>query len=284
MDVSDRRIVILGKTGVGKSSLANTIFGETPFKVDHSLSSGTQECQAQTRLVNGRNITLIDTPGFFDTNRPEEELKREIVRCITECAPGPHAFLIVLTWGSFTEQEQAVINKIKEYFSEEVFKYTIIIFTHGDQLPEGKKINDLLHGNKSVSDLVKKCGNRCHVTDNKYWQNNQRDEYRNNQFQVKELLKTIDNVTGANKGGCYTNEMLQAVEEKIQQEEESIRQSPGNMSKEEVRKQAKGTVFNRLWIKLAGFGTGALLGALWGLTLGNVTKMAAALGLAAGGK
>ncbi|XP_049895749.1 GTPase IMAP family member 9-like, partial [Epinephelus moara] len=134
MAVSDRRIVILGKPGVGKSSLANTIFGEKLFKASHSLNSETRECQAETRSVNGRNITLIDTPAFFDTDKSEEELKPEIVRCITECAPGPHAFLIVLKVEKFIEQEQDVINKICQYFSEEVFKYASIVFTHGDQL------------------------------------------------------------------------------------------------------------------------------------------------------
>ncbi|XP_059211380.1 GTPase IMAP family member 4-like [Centropristis striata] len=97
MAVSDtKRIVILGKTGAGKSSVANTIFGEKLFKIGDTAKSETSVCQAKTKSVNGRSISLIDTPGFFDTDRPEEELKAEIVRCITECSPGPHAVLIVL--------------------------------------------------------------------------------------------------------------------------------------------------------------------------------------------
>ncbi|XP_049923757.1 GTPase IMAP family member 7-like [Epinephelus moara] len=267
MAVSDRRIVILGKTGVGKSSLANTIFGEKLFNVDHSLNSGTRECRAETRSVNGRRITVIDTPGFFDTNRPEEELKREIVRCITECAPGPHAFLIVLGVERYTEHEQAVINKIHQYFSEEALKYATIVFTHGDQLDEEQTIEDFVCKNQFVTDLVKKCGGRCHVIDNKYWQNSQQDEYRNNHFQVKELLKTIDNVTGENKGGYYTNEMLQAVEELIQQKKEHIRKSPQKLSEKEIREQANGRVSEKILIKLAGAATGALLGALFGFNI-----------------
>lgn len=109
-----------------------------------------------------------------------------------------------------------------------------------------------------MCDLVKKCGGRCHVIDNKYWNQNPRDEYRCNKFQVEELLKTIDKTLLANDGGCYTDEVLEAVESEIQKEEELIRQSSGNMSKEEIRKQAK--VFKKLWIKLAGSATGVLLG------------------------
>ncbi|XP_034086318.1 GTPase IMAP family member 7-like [Gymnodraco acuticeps] len=230
MDESDRRIVILGKTGVGKSSVANTIFGEEVFNINDTANSETSKCQAETRSVNGRSITLIDTPGFFDTNTPAEGLKSEIIRCIIECAPGPHAFLILLKVEKFTEQEMAVISTIDEYFSEEVFKYATVLFTHGDDLKKGQTVEEYFHQNQHASDLLKKCGGRCHVIDNKYWENNQQDEYRSNQFQVEELLKTIDEMVKANEGRCYTNEMLQAVEEEIQQEEEVlIKQSSGTL-------------------------------------------------------
>ncbi|KAM9335545.1 uncharacterized protein ABDE67_020535 [Symphorus nematophorus] len=262
--MDDRRIVILGKTGSGKSSLANTIFGDKRFKIGYVSCSETSKCQAETKSVNGRNITLIDTPGFFDTQRTEEELKLEVVRCITECAPGPHAFLIVLKVEKFTEQEQAVINKIHECFSAKVFKYATVIFTHGDELPEGWKIEEFFLKNRSLNDLVEKCGGRCHIIDNKRWNENPKDEYRSNQFQVEELLKSIDEMVKKNNG-CYTNEMLQAVEEEIQQEVKLIRKLSPNMPEKEARQQAKARVLKKLMIKLTGIVTGVLLGALFGV-------------------
>ncbi|KAM8746528.1 GTPase IMAP family member 8-like [Acanthopagrus schlegelii] len=261
------RIAVFGKTGAGKSSLANTIFGEDAFRIYHKFKSGTRECQLETRSVSGRSITLVDTPGLFDTDRPEEEMKPEIVSCITECAPGPHAFLIVLKVEKFTEQEQAVINTIQEYFSEEAFKYATVLFTHGDQLPEGETIDKLVSENKPLDDLVKKCGGRCHVIDNKYWKNAPKHEYRSNQFQVEELLKTLGKMVTENNAGCYTNEMLQKVEEKIQQEEENIRQSPGNMTEVEIRKKAKSRVFDWLLSALADVGTGPLLRTFLGVVV-----------------
>ncbi|XP_035531667.1 GTPase IMAP family member 7-like [Morone saxatilis] len=251
----------------------------------------------------------IDTPGFFDTERSEEELKPEIVRCITECTPGPHVILIVLKVEKFTEQEQdiikqmhqyfseealkyaivlfthvekfhegreheqAVINKIHEYFSEEVFRYTVVLFTHGDQLEEGKKIEELVHQHKFLSDLVEKCGSRCHVIDNKYWNKNPNDEYRSNQFQVEELLKSIDKMTEANKGSCYTNEMLQKVENEIQQEGKRIRLSSVNMSDRAIREKARDSIFTEILNQMAGFATTALLRALFGA--GKVTQAVA---------
>ncbi|XP_039897053.1 GTPase IMAP family member 7-like isoform X5 [Simochromis diagramma] len=230
---SARRIVVLGKTGVGKSSTANTLCGEPVFEVHHYDKYGAKECQAKFMSVGGRMVLLIDTPGFIDTDRSEEEMKFEILKCITECAPGPHVFLIVLKVEKYTEHEKGVIDKINQYFSDEVLRFTIIIFTHGDQLPEGMKIEEFVNESEDLSDLIKKCGGRCHVIDNKYWKNNQGDEYRTNQYQVAELLKTIDKIIEANKRGSFTNEMLQEVKRNIQQEEGRIKQSSPNIT--EVR-------------------------------------------------
>ncbi|XP_068444075.1 GTPase IMAP family member 7-like [Clinocottus analis] len=262
MDVSTRRIVILGKTGAGKSSLANTIFGEQLFKIGHTVNSDTSKCQAETKSINGRNITLIDTPDLS-----QEEQKSEIVRCITELSPGPHAFLFVIKVARYTEQEQALVTNIRQNFSEEVLKYATVLFTHGDQLDEKQTIEDYVCDNELLKDLVKKCGGRCHVIDNKYWKNNQQDEYRSNQFQVKQLLKTIDEMVETNGGRCYTNEALRAVEERIKQEMQFIRQSHENMSEEEIRELARCRVSERPWLSLAGITTGVWEGALFGVEI-----------------
>ncbi|XP_074518482.1 GTPase IMAP family member 7-like, partial [Halichoeres trimaculatus] len=158
-----QRILLLGKPGVGKSSLANTIFGETVFQINHLNGPKGQCTRAETRSINGRSLTLIDAPGFFDTGRSEEEIQPEMVRCITECAPGPHALLIVLKVEKFTEHEQAVVTKILEWFSEEVLIYAVVVFTHGDQLPDGMKIQEYIGQSEGLSDLLKRCGGRCHV-------------------------------------------------------------------------------------------------------------------------
>uniref|UniRef100_A0A3P8ND88 AIG1-type G domain-containing protein n=1 Tax=Astatotilapia calliptera TaxID=8154 RepID=A0A3P8ND88_ASTCA len=281
MDKSARRIVVLGKTGAGKSSFANTLCRQPVFEVDHTPSSGTKECQAKFMSVSGRMVLFIDTPGFIDTKKSEEEMKSEIVNCITECAPGPHVFLIVLKVEKYTEHEKAVIDKINQYFSDEALRFTIIIFTHGDQLPEGMKIEKFVNESEALSDLIKKCGGRCHVIDNKYWKNNQGDEYRTNQYQVAELLKTIDKIIEANKGGCFTNEMLQKVKRNIQQEEGRIKQSSPDLTEEETAAKEKQSVFDNQMFKAAGVTVGALLGAFFGGAI-KLMKEERSLGLAVG--
>ena len=234
-----RRIILLGKSGAGKSSLADTIFGEAKFQINHFNDLKTHCTQAETKSLNGRSITLIDVPGFFDGERSEKEMRTEIVRCITECAPGPHAFLIVLKVERFTEHEQEVINKICQYFSEDALNYAVIVFTHGDQLSEGMKIEEYVAQSEGLRDLMKKCGGRCCIVDNRYWKSSQEDKYRSNRFQVAELLNTIDKIALANNGGYYTSEMLQEMENAILTEMKRIRKPSGHITEEEIRKQAK---------------------------------------------
>ncbi|XP_029944080.1 GTPase IMAP family member 7-like [Salarias fasciatus] len=246
------RVVLLGKTGIGKSQFGNALIGENVFSVNSSANSGTSECQAATKR-NGE-ITVVDTPGLLDNRRDEADLKPEIVKSITESSPGPHAFLIFLKVEKYTEQEKQIITKIRELFSEEAFKYAVLLFTHGDQLDEGKTIQQFVSENKDLKELSDKCGGRCHVVDNKYWNNNQPDHYRNNQFQIRQLLYTINEMVEQNGGGCYTNELLQAVERNIREE----------TKRTGSREKAKKIVFETFVKKAVGIGLEVLLGAFLG--------------------
>lgn len=237
--VSDpRRVILLGKSGSGKSSLANTLFGGTIFKVNHSSDSKSRFSEAKTKMVNGLNVTLIDTPGIFNTDRTKAEVQCEIYSCYLQSAPGPHAFIVVLLVEKYTEQEQAIIDQITLNFGENVFRYATVVFTHGDQLQEGMEIMEFVRQSKGLSDLIKKCGGRCHVIDNKYWKNGQ-DPYRSNSVQVGKILNSIQ-ITVETNGGFFTNDMLKNVEREIQTQQETQ-----GLAMEESREQAKTVLFQK---------------------------------------
>ena len=68
-DYSDHfRVVLLSKTGNGKSSTGNSLIGENVFKSGSSVDSITEHCEAITFDLLGKKILLVDTPGKLIRN------------------------------------------------------------------------------------------------------------------------------------------------------------------------------------------------------------------------
>ncbi|XP_077480464.1 GTPase IMAP family member 4 [Stigmatopora argus] len=141
----------------------------------------------------GRPVTVVDTPGWYSSQDTPLSYKKEIARGATLCPPGPHAFLLVIPVGMFTEVDRARIEEHVGLFGERVWKHVLVVFTWAEVLRKISLERYIRREGAELQHVLDKCRRRYVLIDNGVLRED---------AQVGRLMERVDRMV-AEEGGHF---------------------------------------------------------------------------------
>lgn len=230
------RMVLLGKTGNGKSRTGNMILEKMAFQFSCQSDSVTKTCQKEECNRFGKQLSIVDTPGSFDTRTDNSTVLAEIRRCISLTVPGPHAIILCVQMNRFTQEDIDSLNFFVTHFGDAMMKYVVVLFTRYDDWKNdhGQNLNDFIRSlPPHLRSFIDSCNNRYVAFDNTL-KGTEADQ------QVRDLITITERMVQENGGSYYTNNDYLEAERRVREEEQRIRREQEERDRqirEEIRKK-----------------------------------------------
>ncbi|XP_054985754.1 GTPase IMAP family member 8-like [Sorex araneus] len=145
------RVLLVGKHGVGKSTVGNRLLGEQVFDTGFSEKPITTTFQSWSRVWNMRTVLIIDTPDISSPDIFQQEFQRSTFG-------EPHVFLMVIPKDSFSKKDEDLLEIIRRSFGNKVFQHMFILLTREEDRCQRSKI--LKYRDDSLNSLLGECKNK----------------------------------------------------------------------------------------------------------------------------
>lgn len=126
------RILVIGKTGVGKSTLVNALVGAKVAKTGDTLMGVTEKIGVHKKTKNGIHIHVCDTPGMATIGTDNSDT---LYSALQECKDFDLLlFCMRMTDYRFDDYNVREMQLITKVFGGDIWKKGMIILTHANDM------------------------------------------------------------------------------------------------------------------------------------------------------
>eukprot|EP01006_Ploeotia_vitrea_P029110 TRINITY_DN61702_c0_g1_i1.p1 TRINITY_DN61702_c0_g1~~TRINITY_DN61702_c0_g1_i1.p1 ORF type:complete len:506 (+),score=70.05 TRINITY_DN61702_c0_g1_i1:53-1570(+) len=162
------RILLIGRTGEGKSTLTNFLLASDKAKTSFGLESCTKDPEVHRGKWRGtgEEIEIIDTPGLLDSDDGNMGTLKRMKLAVTQMKDGIKAVLFVqgLNTVRMDSSIKMMLELLDKVFPEQEFwDRSAVVFSHWDTLEESKRQQSLDKWKSELPGELQSCKSRLNL-------------------------------------------------------------------------------------------------------------------------